>query len=348
MDTIYFFVSDIDLCSIFEKIEQEFDLKYCAELLYSGIGDSEKPRIEFDTIGEITDDLGTGRLGYLIAQKSEEIHTFCRNLEHENKIQYNTYYDKNRNSVSLRGGKKYPDMLEDYQVHFAKEFESEFAAILFKRIVRQVKQNCTKVKNNAPFYVGNEIYKSKEDYVFYGMRFAFPLIITKENEVKRWWRNQNVMQFTDKPLIEELDFLREIFADKKLQNYADEYNNRTEDYEKYEAVMYKLAINNDLSLLKDIVTLFDESVKVRSPFCATKTAMEELRDMVIDLAFSKKTDGITILLESLKYVPAAGYHCGCKGNIKILQKKKYLETFKESLLEVTDETKKLVEKLLAY
>lgn len=44
MDTIYFFASEIDLCSIFEKIEQEFDLKYCAELLYSGIGDSEKPK----------------------------------------------------------------------------------------------------------------------------------------------------------------------------------------------------------------------------------------------------------------------------------------------------------------
>lgn len=53
INAIYFFATSIDLCTIFEAVEREFDIKYCANYVYAGIESEEKPRIEFNTIGEI-------------------------------------------------------------------------------------------------------------------------------------------------------------------------------------------------------------------------------------------------------------------------------------------------------
>lgn len=88
--------------------------------------------------------------------------------------------------------------------------------------------------------------------------------------------------------------------------------------------------------------MFDDDVKVKEPFYRIKTAMEELRDIEMSWAFSHKADGIRLLLENLKNVPNAGYHCGIKEVIKALFKKKYYEIFKESLLNLSEETKEII------
>ena len=77
-----------------------------------------------------------------------------------------------------------------------------------------------------------------------------------------------------------------------------------------------------------------------------RTAMETLREIELDWAFSQKSDGIRLLLENLKNVPAAGYHCGNKELIRTLLKKKYYALFRESLSQVTDETKVCVRNTL--
>lgn len=341
MDTINFFASDKDLCDIFGNIEKELDIKYCIEWAYTEKGKKEKPQTEFDTIGEIQkDDRG---IRYLIGPKAEKMQTFREKLN-DDRFRYGTLYCDNKNGIMLTGGRKFPDMIGDYQLHVAKEYETEFADKLFKRIVKEIKKNCVKIKGLYPiFYVGNELYNNKDNYVFFGMCFRFPVILTETNEVKRWWSNPNVRQFMDKPIAQQLQFLPDLFSAEKWQT---DHKDWTEDYEMYEGVMYKLLINKDISLLKDIVVLFNDDVKGRSPLCASKTIMEELRDIAIDLAFSQKADGFKILLENLKNVPSAGYHCGCKELITTLLMKKYFETFKESLLIITDETKALVKNIL--
>ena len=342
MDTIHFFASDKDLCDIFENIEKELDIKYCMEYAHTKKGIKEKPQIEFHTIGEIQkEDKG---IDYLICPKAENMQTY-RHILDDNSFRYETLYCDNKNSIVYKGGRKFPDMIGDYQLHIAKEYGTEFADKLFKRIVKEINKKCVKIRGLYPiFYVGNELYNNRENYVFFGMNFRFPIILTETGEVKRWWSNPNVRQFMDKSITEQLRFLQDVFSSEKWKTLH--YKNWTEEYEIYEGVMYKLCINNDLSLLKDIAVLYDDNVTGKSPLVAWKTVMEELRDIAIDLAFSQKADGLKILLENLKYVPSAGYHCGCKELITILLKKKYFETFKESLFIITDETKALVKKIL--
>lgn len=189
------------------------------------------------------------------------------------------------------------------------------------------------------------MYKNIEGYILLSQRSLFPLIVTETNEAKRWWKNPNVRKFMDKPIIEQLPFLQDVFSQKRLKIFGLSNIQRkdwTEDYEIYEGIMYKLWINKDLSLLKDVAALFDDGVKVKEPFYMRKTAMEELRDIEIDWAFSQKADGIKLLLENLKNVPSAGFYCGNMEVIKTLFRKKYYETFKESILNVTDETKEII------
>lgn len=341
MDTINFFASDKDLSDIFGNIEKELDIKYCMEYAYTEKGEKEKPQTEFSTIGEIEkDDQG---IRYLIGPKAENMQTFRYKLD-DNRFRYGTLYCDNRNCIMFTGGRKFPDMIGDYQLHIAKEYKTEFADKLFKRIVKEIKEKCVKIKGLYPIvYVGNELYNNKENYVFNGMNFAFPIIVTETDEIKTWWSNPNVRQFMDKSMTEQMQFLRDVFSTEKWQTLH--YKNRTEDYEIYEGVMCKLWNNKDISLLKDIVVLFNDDVKGRSPVSGS-TVMEELRDIAIDLAFSQKADGFKILLENLKNIPSAGYHCGCKELMTTLLKKKYFETFKESLLTITDETKVLVKNVL--
>ncbi len=91
--------------------------------------------------------------------------------------------------------------------------------------------------------------------------------------------------------------------------------------------------------------MFDDAVTM-SDLQTARTAMETLQEIELDWACSQKSDGIRLLLENLKNVPSAGYHCGNEELIRTLLKKKYYELFRESLTQVTDETKALVKKTL--
>lgn len=342
MSSINFFASSEDLTNIFGKVEEEFDLKYCKEYADPEPGKSEKPQIEFHTIDEI---VNNERDHYLICAKGEIIQT-NRIVTIDNETRYITRYSNNKNCVVLSKKADPPDAIGDYQLYIADNFDSEYAKKLFKRFVKEIKSNCVRVKCISPFYVGRELYKNKEDYVFGGMNFAFLQIVTETGEAKRWWRNPNVREFMEKPMEDHLQFLRDVFSNKVLQNFDEEQKRRTEDYEIYQGVMYKLLMIKDLGIISVLFSLFDDGAKVRTPFYARKSAMEELRDMAIELAFSKKADGFKVLLENLKNVPDAGYNCGKLELITTLLKKRYFETFKESLPLVTDETKEIIKDIL--
>lgn len=80
-----------------------------------------------------------------------------RQILDDDRLKYCTLYCDNKNSIVLNGGRKFPDMIGDYQLHVAKEYETEFADKLFKRIVKEIKKKCVKIKGLYPiFYVGNE------------------------------------------------------------------------------------------------------------------------------------------------------------------------------------------------
>lgn len=339
IDSICFFASNKDLYNIFGVIEREFDIKYCACYAYAENG--KKADIEFNKIEEIADSY---REVYYIVQKTQIMQTYCYMLGDEKKERYVARCD-NLNCLTFRTAAKNPNGYKgDYEVHIPREYETEFTGALFKRIVREVKRNCVKIKYVSPLYVGEEMYKNIGGYILLSQRSLFPLIVTETNEAKRWWKNPNVRKFMDKPIIEQLPFLQDVFSQKRLKNFVSNIQRKdwTEDHEIYEGIMYKLWINKDLSLLKDVAALFDDGVKVKEPFYMRKTAMEELRDIEIDWAFSQKADGIKILLENLKNVPSAGFYCGNMEVIKTLFRKKYYETFKESILNVTDETKEII------
>ena len=340
-DGINFFASVKDLCIIFESIEKEFDIKYCANYVYVEAEDNEMPDIEFNTIGEIADNYGES---YYIVQKTQYMHTVCQVLQDKERVRYNTRCD-GHNCLTFKSKEKNSNGYEgDYEVHIPRQYETEFTGALFKRIVREVKRNCVKVKAISPFYVSNELYKNKENYVFYGMRFAFPKFVTETGEAKRWWTNPNVREFMDRPIAEHLQYLKDIFANKELQDLN--YENRTEQYEIYEGVLYKLSLNKDLTIIKDIAVLFDDNVNIVSPLYITKSIMEELKDIIIELAYFHKREGFKVLLENLKSIPNAGYDCGKKELIITLFKKKYYETFKESLSDVTEDTKIQIKEIL--
>lgn len=344
INAIYFFATNIDLCTIFEAVEREFDIKYCANYVYAGIESEEKPRIEFNTIGEIA---GSYDEFYRIVKKTQNMHTICQKLQDGERVRYITECEKdNPSCLTFRTKYKNPNGYEgDYEVHIPREWETEFTGALFKRIVREVKRNCVRIKNISPFYVGKEMYKNVGFYIFFGQRARFPVIVTDACETKRWWKNPDVRQFMDKPIMEQFPFLQEVFSQQRLKDFDIHKVDRKdwpEDYEIYEGIYYKLAINQDLSLFKEIAALFDDSVTVKEPFYMILTAMEQLRDIEIEWAYAKKADGMRLLLENLKYVPEQGYYCGNVDVIKTLLKKRYYETFKESLFMITSETKEII------
>lgn len=344
INAIYFFATDIDLCNIFEPIEREFDIKYCANYVYADAESDEKPRIEFDTIREIAG--SCGELFYIV-HKSQNMDTICQELQDGKRVRYITSCaDDNRSCLTFRTKYDYQNGYEgDYEVYIPRKWETEFTGALFKRVVREVKRNCVRIKNISPFYVGKEIYKNAGSYIFSGQGARFPVIVTDADETKRWWKNPNVRQFMDKPVREQLPFLREVFSQKRLKDFdihKAHWKDWPEDYEIYEGIYYNLAVNQDLSLLKETAALFDDSVTVKEPFYMRLTAMEQLRDIEIEWAYAQKADGMRLLLENLKYVPEQGYHCGKVDVIKTLLKKRYYETFKESLSAITNETKEIV------
>ena len=75
--------------------------------------------------------------------------------------------------------------------------------------------------------------------------------------------------------------------------------------------------------------------------------MEELKDIVIDLAFSQKVSGLKLLLENIGKIPYNGYKCGSKAIIITLLKKKYFNLFMESLECISYKDKEIVKRILA-
>lgn len=114
--------------------------------------------------------------------------------------------------------------------------------------------------------------------------------MTDANETKRWWDNPNVRQMMDQPIRELLPFLQEVFAQKRLKDFDPwkvHWKDYPEDYEIYQGILYKLWTNKDLSLFKDIAALFDDTVTM-SDLQTARTAMETLREIELDWAFSQK------------------------------------------------------------
>lgn len=350
-NTIYFFAAKSDLYSIFKPIETEFEIKYCANYVYAqagqeGADQDKQPRIAFHTIEEIAD--SDGALFYIVP-KAQDMHTICQVLQNEARVRYITSCRDNEGRLTFRTKRSNPNGYEcDYEVYIPREYETEFTGALFKRIVREVKRNCVRVKNITPFYVGKDLYQNVSDYVFYTQNNGFPQIVTDTNETKRWWDNPDIRQMMEQPIPELLPFLQEVFVQKRLKNFDPwkvHWKDYPEDYEIYNGILYRLWTNKDLSLFKNIAALFDDSVTM-SDLQTARTAMETLREIELDWAFSQKGDGIRLLLENLKNVPSAGYHCGNEELVRALLKKKYFGLFRESLPQVTDETKALVRSTL--
>lgn len=348
IDTIYFFASREDICNIFHKIEQEFDIKYCKTTADKDVGEKGMPKMEFDTIEEIADDCHAAHKiqpFYLIAPKTEVMKTYQQALKDRDDIErYRMDYTKNRNSVMLKGMQKHEDLTHDYYVHIARELETEFSGMLFKRIVREVKRNCKRIKYNTPIYIGKEMYKSKRELVFCGERSSC-FTMTETDEGKEWYRSPKVRAFADKTPKEQISFLQDVFYGKKLKDYQRESKEFSEDYQIYRVAMSQPWRIKDLTFLRQIFTLFDDDVLVAAPFSAM-TAMENLCEASVYAASAQKPDGFRILLDYLCWIPEKGYHCGCEGIIRLLLKKKYYEKFKMSMENVTEDTKELLKKIL--
>lgn len=342
MDTIYFFALKEDLYHIFGKIEEQFDLKYCPERVDVHIDNTEAPQLEYDKIKEI---IGNGAIRILISEKSNKMDTYYRETDKE--AYYKTEYSKNCNCVVFNGGRVYPEMIGDYQLHIHRPYGSVYASKLFEQLVKIVKRNCVKISNISPFYVGKEMYKHKNSFVFFGQCFAYPLVITDDGEAIRWWSNENVRLFMRKPIVDQLVFLNEVLSNRKINDYNEELKNNTESYQMYNGVMFNLANDKELGIFDKIMPLFNDESEALSPLTGGKTAMEELRDIVINLAFSQKEKGVKALLDRLENISNKGYNCGSKSIIQILLKKKYIDIFKESLINTPDQNKKLVKAILS-
>ena len=348
IDTIYFFASKNDLCNIFTAVEQETEIKYCITQADKDAGQNSLPKMEFDTIRDIADDCHAAHLiqpFYLITPKTESMVKYQQALKDRDDIdRYRICYTKNKNSVILKGMRRHEDLTYDYHVHIDRKFETPFSGMLFQKIVREVKRNCVKIKYNTPIYIGKELYQDKEKLVFSGERCG-TFTLNREDEVKEWYRSPKVRAFADQPFAMQLSFLQDVFSGVQMKNFTEEKNNFSEDFQIYTVAFSQPWRIKDLSLLKEVFRLFDDSVKVPSP-PGTSTAMEYLCEASIYAAAAQKPDGIRILLDHLRYIPEKGYHCGCEAMIKALLKKKYFERFKSSLAETTEDTKLLVKNIL--
>lgn len=348
INTIYFFASKEDIYNIFHKIEKESDIKYCMTVADKKAGEKGMPEMEFDTIEEIAKDCHGGHMiqpFYLIAPKTEVMKTNRQALKDRDDIErYRMSYTENGNSVMLKGMRKHEDLTFDYYVHINRQMETEFSALLFKKIVREVKRNCVRITYSTPVYIGKEMYKSKKELVFSGERCGC-ITVTEADEVKEWYRNPNVRAFADQPFAEQISFLRDVFQGKVLKNYREEEQNFSEDFQMYRVASSQVWKIKDMSLLKDVFGLFDDDVKTPSP-PGTSTAMEYLCEASIFVASAQKPDGIRILSDFLRQIPERGYHCGCEGIVRLLLKKKYFEKFRMSMEDVSEDTKKLIKKIL--
>lgn len=237
-------------------------------------------------------------------------------------------------------------MIGDYQIHIHIPYGSFFAANLFQRIVKEVKKNCVKINHNNSFYVGKEMYKYRDNYVFWGQCFAFPLKLTDDGDAKIWWDSERVRKFMEKPLEDQVVFLKEVFENRIINDYKFELKNYTETYQMYQGVMLNVARYKEFDFFDKFMPLFNDESKITSPLVGSKTAMEELKDIVVNLSFARKEEGIQVLLDSLEIIPDKGYNCGSVSIIKTLLQKKYFDIFKNSLVNTLPKTKNLVISIL--
>lgn len=348
IDTIYFFASREDICNIFHEVEREFDIKYCMTRMDKIVGEKGMPNMEFNTIEEIADDCHAAHRiqpFYLIAPKTEVMKIYRQVLKDRDDVErYCMNHTENGNSVILKGMQKHEDLTFDYYVHINRRDETEFSGLLFKKVVREIKRNCVRIKCNTPVYIGKEMYKSKKELVFSGVRCGC-ITVTEADEAKEWYRNPNVRAFSDKPFTEQFSFLRDVFRGKVLKNYKEERDIFSEAFQMYMVASAQVWKIKDLSFLKDVFGLFDDDVRVPSPSGAS-SAMEYLCEASVYAASIQKPDGMRMLLECLCQIPEKGYFCGCEGIVKLLLRKKYFEKFKMSVEGVTEDTKKLILKIL--
>lgn len=337
VDTLYFFASDEDMHIIFNAIEREFEIKYC--ILRTENNLEYRPTLEFDSIRE----LKLQKVRYLIVKKTQVMDTFhCEEYAY-----YENSYPDNKDSVVFIGKKTYPNnALGDYQLHIDLNVKSDYAQMLFKSIVKKVKSNCIKITKPMPLYVGKELYKKKKDYILWGQRDMFPIILTDAGIPKRWWDDMTVRLYMDKPLKEQLQFLSDVFSNRVINDYEDERKNHTVNWQIYEGIISKLYSLEDLNDLKQMLSLFNDDSIAISPYAVTKSAMEELQELVINLAYSYKLDGITLLFKNLYLIPEIGYNCGNCSIIAILMKKKYFELFKQSLFNISKEERERLKSIL--
>lgn len=337
MRSLYFFASDEDIYKIFEAIEGEIDIKYCVERTKSNL--DFKPTLEFDSIRE----LELKETKYLITKKDQIMNTVYRRAYSF----YENYYPDNKDSVQFAGRKSYRNNeWGDYQLQIDLDYKSDYAQMLFKRIVKEVKRNCIKIDYYLCPYMGKELYKNKKDYVFFAQRGLCPVIITDSGEPERWWWNEEVRSFMKSSLDEQLIFFSKVLSNDVISDYHEEFKNETVNYQIYEGVFSNLYALADLDSLKIILPLFNDNSKAISPNGVVRKTMEDLQELVIDLAFSYKADGITFLIKNLYLIPETGYNCGSLEIVKTLLKKKYIEFFKQSLLELSQEEKEKVKSIL--
>lgn len=347
LSSFHFFASKQDLCTIFQTIEQEFPVKYCLTRADQEPDREELPKMEFDTIGEIADDFTAAhRIAphCLIMPKTETLEVYRQRMQRDDIARYCLDYRKNTNGVLLKGMEKHEDLTHEFYVHIDRGHETEFSVVLFKSMVREIKRNCVRVKNTAPTYIGKEMYKERENRIFYGERCG-AFTVTAADEAKEWYRRPKVREFADRPFREKLSFLQRVFNGEEIKDYEKEREDFSEDFEIYglaEGAVWRI---KDLSLLKEAFALFDDRVKVPSS-PGTSTAMEYLCEASVYVASVQKPDGIRMLLEQLRYVPEKGYHCGCEGMVRVLLKGKNFDRFKTSLTGVDRDTKALVKKIL--
>lgn len=340
MAKFYFYASDEDIYNIFEAIEDEFDIKYCVKRTHSNL--DYKPTLEFYSIR----DLELTEMDYLITKKNQIMDTVYRRAYGF----YENDYRKHKDSVLFYGRKLYPhNQMSDYCLHIDLNYwglKSDFAEMLFKRIVKEVKRNCIKIDYHLFSYMGKELYKNKKDYIFCGQNNYWDTVFTDSGASERWWWNEEVRLFMKKPFDEQFEFFTKVLSNDVISDYDGEFENQTANYQIYEAVFSKLHSIEDLDFLKKLLPLFNDNSNALSPFAAATKAMETLYEMVMELAYLHKAEGITYLLKHLYLIPDTGYHCGSLTIVKALLYKKYIGFFKQSLPELSQEDKERLKAIL--
>lgn len=337
VDTLYFFASDEDIYKIFETIERKFDIKYCIERTKSNC--DHESILEFDSI----QDLELNQTKYLITKKDKVMNTVYRKVHHF----YENYYPDNKESIQFAGRELYPhNELSDFRLHINLDYKSDYAKMLFKHIVKEVKRNCIKIDYYLCPYMGKELYINKKNYVYFCQRALSPIIITDSGEPERWWWNEEVRLFMKRPIDDQLYFLTKVLSNALINDYKGEFKSQTVNYQIYEGVFSKLFTIGDLVFLKKILPLFNDNSNAISPNGVVKKTMVDLQELVIDLAFSYKADGISFLVKNLNLIPEIGYNSGSVAIVKALLKKKYIEFFKQSFLDITQDDKERLKSIL--